>query len=196
MILRNFNPQVSSIFSQIIYILISTKIKCKMIKATFKKIIKITKPLIWRIAEAYDIKVQRPGVPVGRHPVIIAGGKDVIGVTIPKSTYFNTACGHITIDENVIMGEDVKFLTGMHLNVEDSKKQGLAHHTVPESGRRIHVERGCYIGSNAVVIGPARIGEYSVIGAGAIVTKDIPPYSVVYGAAASVVRKIETKSEG
>jgi acetyltransferase-like isoleucine patch superfamily enzyme len=134
--------------------------------------------------------VQRPGTSWGKHPLIIAGAPATIGRNIPKSTYFNTACGVIKIDENVVMGEDVKFLTGMHLNVEDAIKQGLAHHAVPESGRDIHVERGCYIGSNAIVIGPIKIGEYSVIGAGAIVTRDIPSYSVVYGVAASVVRKL------
>ncbi len=147
------------------------------------------------MAEAYDLKVQKPGVPLGKHPVMIAGAPDIIGKKIPKSTYFNTACGAITIEENVVMGEDVKFLTGMHLNIAAAEIRGVSHHAVPESGREIHVARGCYIGSNAIVIGPVKIGEYSVIGAGAIVTKDIPPYSVVYGVAASVVRKLDTKKE-
>ncbi len=49
------------------------------------------------------------------------------------------------------------------------------------------------IGVNAVIVGPVRIGEGSAIGPGAVVTKDVPPYSVVSGPTAKVIGPIPRK---
>jgi len=157
-----------------------------MIKKLIKKIIKITKPWVWRLAEAYDIKVQRPGFAWGANAVILEGGGDVLAKSIPKSTYFNTASGKITIGKNVVFGEDVKLLTGMHYNFQRSNEENVPLHYVPKNGRDISINDGSYVGSNAIIIGPAKIGRYCVIGAGAIVTKDIPDFSIVFGSSASV----------
>jgi acetyltransferase-like isoleucine patch superfamily enzyme len=156
------------------------------IKKLILLLIKNTKPLVWRLAEAYDIKVQRPGFAWGENAVIFEEGVGVLNKSIPKSTYFNTASGTITIGEKVVFGEDVKLLTGMHYSYEKSKKENVPLHYVPKRGRDIKIEKGVYVGSNAIIIGPVRIGKYSVIGAGAIVTKDIPEYALVYGNSAEV----------
>lgn len=160
-----------------------------MIKNFLKLIINNTKPWVWRLAEAYDIKVQRPGYAWGENPVIFEEGVGVLTRSIPKSTYFNTASGTITIGEKVVFGEDVKLLTGMHYNLEKSKKENVSLHYVPKAGRDIKIEEGCYVGSGAIIIGPVKIGRYSVIGAGAIVTKDIPEYSIVFGNSATVKKR-------
>lgn len=159
-----------------------------MIKNFLKIIIKATKPWVWRVAEAYDIKINRPGVPWGRHKVIFIEGQSVVGKSIPKSTHFNTASGTITIDENVVFGENVQLLTGMHMNIEEARKKNKPLHYVPESGRDIFVGKGTFIGTGAIVVGPVKIGEYCIVGAGAIVTKDIPSYGVVYSSSAQFKR--------
>ncbi len=51
------------------------------------------------------------------------------------------------------------------------------------------IEEDVWIGSNCVVLAGVRIGRNSVVGAGAIVTKDIPPYSVAVGNPARVIRR-------
>ena len=49
---------------------------------------------------------------------------------------------------------------------------------------QVQIERDVWIGAGAIVLGGTRIGEGSVIGAGALVTKDIPPYSIAVGSPA------------
>jgi len=56
-------------------------------------------------------------------------------------------------------------------------------------GRSV-LESKCFIGGGATVSSGVRIGEGAVIGAGAIVVRDIPPYSVAYGNPAKVTRKV------
>ena len=46
-----------------------------------------------------------------------------------------------------------------------------------------------WFGANAVVIGGVRIGAHSIVGAGAVVTRDVAPYSVVGGTPARLIRK-------
>lgn len=50
------------------------------------------------------------------------------------------------------------------------------------------IGRDCWIGANAVILGGVTIGDGSVVGAGAVVTKDLPAYSVAMGVPAKVVR--------
>jgi UDP-2-acetamido-3-amino-2,3-dideoxy-glucuronate N-acetyltransferase len=49
------------------------------------------------------------------------------------------------------------------------------------------VKRGASIGSNATILGGVQIGEYALIGAGAVVSKDVPDYAIVTGVPAQVV---------
>ncbi|MDA0709715.1 MAG: acyltransferase [bacterium] len=55
--------------------------------------------------------------------------------------------------------------------------------------REIIVEDDVWIGANAVIIGGVRIGAHSIVGAGAVVTHDVEPYSVVGGTPARLIRK-------
>jgi len=54
----------------------------------------------------------------------------------------------------------------------------------------VHVGTGCYFGMNSCVINRRIIGEWSIIGAGATVIDDIPPYSLAVGVPAKVIRKL------
>lgn len=79
-----------------------------------KWLIRITRPIVWRLANPYDLKIQPPGIPYGRHPVEIEDRGSTLLHRIPKSTYFNTASGKIKIGKNVALRGDVKFLTDKH----------------------------------------------------------------------------------
>jgi maltose O-acetyltransferase len=59
----------------------------------------------------------------------------------------------------------------------------------------ITIEKGVWIGSRATILGGVTIGEYAVIAAGAIVTKDVPPFAVVAGIPAKVVKIIQSPVE-
>lgn len=58
----------------------------------------------------------------------------------------------------------------------------------PSEHARIVIDDDVWIGSNAVILPGIRVGRGSVIGAGAVVTKDIPPYSVAVGVPARVIK--------
>lgn len=61
-------------------------------------------------------------------------------------------------------------------------------HAVSVSGC-CEIGDGCFIGTNATVLPRTKIGRWSIIGAGAVVNKDIPPYSIAFGNPVRVVRK-------
>lgn len=59
----------------------------------------------------------------------------------------------------------------------------------PESEARQTIGTGCWIGSGAAIVGAVKVGDYAVIGAGSLVTSDVPAKAVVFGAPARVVWK-------
>ena len=61
------------------------------------------------------------------------------------------------------------------------------------SSKPIVIEDDCWLGGGVIVLAGVTIGKGSVIGAGSIVTKDIPPYSVAVGNPCKVMRTIEDK---
>ena len=57
------------------------------------------------------------------------------------------------------------------------------------------VKRGASIGANATIVCGVTIGEYALIGAGSVVTKDVPPYALVYGNPARVRGRVDADGE-
>jgi acetyltransferase-like isoleucine patch superfamily enzyme len=92
----------------------------------------------------------------------------------------------ITIEDYVFFGHDVFLLTARH----DYSKFLLQRQKTVIS-KPIHIKKGAWIGSRAIVFGGVTVGEHSVVGAGSIVTHDVPPYSVVGGNPARVVKYIK-----
>jgi hypothetical protein len=152
--------------------------------------IRCTRPFVQRVAQAYDIRLERPRHAYGQHPLELEDPATAAD-RIPKSVHFNTRSGRIAVGADTVFGDDVKLLTGKHLHIGDATMQGVEHQAVPEEGRDIIVGRGCYIGTGAIVIGPVMIGDYAVVGAGAVVTRDVPPRAFVVGVPATILRMID-----
>ena len=103
------------------------------------------------------------------------------------NTLFNTYSGEILIGEHVFTGHNVSMITGAHnYNLKNAERKQVE----PKEGNDIIIEKGVWIGSNAVILGPCKIGEHSVIAAGAIVTKDIPSGVIVGGIPARIIQTI------
>ena len=56
---------------------------------------------------------------------------------------------------------------------------------------KIIIKKGAWIGAGASILPGVTVGKYAIVGAGAIVTKDVPDYSVVVGTPAKVVKKLD-----
>ena len=125
-------------------------------------------------------------------------GRLKIGVRVGlANTLFNLSSGHITVGDRTIFGHNVQCITGTHLFHDgqrvsmweelDDGSYGGGKKEVPEGGRDIFIGTGCFIGSGVILIGPIKIGKNSIVGAGAIVTRDIPSNSIVMGQNAKIV---------
>ena len=110
---------------------------------------------------------------------IIWGGVIPYQADIGKGTILGSQACVIVIHKRCVIG------TGGHISqgVTIGGTSGL--YEVPVLGENVQV------GANAVIIGPVHVGSGSVIGAGAVVTRDIPPRSVAVGVPAKVVKTLE-----
>ena len=112
---------------------------------------------------------------------------------------FNFACLDVcpvTIGENVFIGPNVTLATPMHPLLPKERGVREREDAAPynlEYAQPIVIEKDCWLASNVVVCGGVTIGEGSVIGAGSIVTRDIPPHSLAVGNPCKVLRQITEK---
>ena len=89
----------------------------------------------------------------------------------------------VTIEDNVFFGHGVKVLARGHdYTLLDKERQ----HSVVE--KPIHIKQGAWVASGSIVLGGVTIGEHAVVGAGSIVTKDVPPFAIVAGNPAKLVK--------
>jgi len=109
-----------------------------------------------------------------------------------NNALFNLSSGEITVERYAFFGHNVSVLTGTHdITTFDAVRQVA----VPKSGRDIVIGRGVWVSSNATVLGPCTIGEHAVVAAGALVTGDVDPLTVVAGAPAKPVKKLKPPPE-
>jgi len=119
------------------------------------------------------VEIQR-GVKVGKR------------VKIQSHTFI---CEGVIIEDEAFIGHQVVFINDKYpcsmTRFEElkKKKDWVLQKTV--------IEKGASIGSNATILGGITIGEYALVGAGSVVTKNVPAYTIVAGNPAKVLRKIK-----
>ena len=98
----------------------------------------------------------------------------------------NTIIGPVEIGSHVNLAQGIT-VTALNHNFDDTQKrideQGVS--TIP-----VTIEDDVWIGANAVILPGVTIGNHCVVAAGAVVTKDVPPHSLVAGVPAKVIKKI------
>ncbi len=101
--------------------------------------------------------------------------------------------GGLTIEDNVSISSGVQILTHSTYirNINESKQKYGDRDVIRKPTK---IERACFIGTNAVVLMGVTIGHHSIIGAGAVVNKDIPPYSKAVGVPAKVIGSTKPNS--
>jgi len=102
-------------------------------------------------------------------------------------------CEGVTIEDNVFVGHNVTF-------VNDSYPRATAPsgEIQTETDWKVEptlVKKGASIGSGVTILSNVVIGEHAIIGAGSVVTKDVPPYAVVAGNPARIIRLLESEED-
>jgi len=109
-------------------------------------------------------------------------------VKIHPGTMLFAENGQIVIEDDVAIGSGVHFYVSNHkFDRRDIPIRYQGHYPA----KTIHICRGAWIGSNAIILPGVTIGVNSVVGAGAVITKDVNDYTVVGGVPARVIRRIE-----
>jgi acetyltransferase-like isoleucine patch superfamily enzyme len=98
-------------------------------------------------------------------------------------------CEGVTIEDNVFIGHNVTFINDTYprATTSDSTLQTEADWSVEATV----VKKGASVGSGATILSKVTIGENAIVGAGSVVTKDVPPKAIVAGNPAKFVRFID-----
>ncbi len=120
-------------------------------------------------------------------PLYIDYGKPI---NIGKGCFIQQCCtffgrGGITIGNEVFIGPKVNLITINHDPNPDNRSATYA--------RPIVIEDKVWIGINSTVLPGVRIGYGAIVGAGSVVTKDVPPMTIVAGNPAKFIKKVEGK---
>ena len=110
-------------------------------------------------------------------------------IRIGRNVFINQNCtiydlGGVEIGDDVLIGPNVSIITSGHPLEPSQRRAGV-------TASPIAIGRNVWIAAGATVIGGVTIGENSVVAAGAVVTRDVPPNTLVAGVPAKVVRALE-----
>ena len=119
------------------------------------------------------------------------------GTSVPKGATFYCTKAPLTIGKKVIFGPKPTIITGDHridlldryiIDITDEEK-------LPENDQPVMIEDGCWIGANVTILKGVTIGHGSVVAAGSVVTKSFPPYSIIGGVPAKLIKMRFTEEE-
>ncbi|WP_339471886.1 acyltransferase [Pseudomonas sp. EL_65y_Pfl1_R83] len=151
-----------------------------------------------KIHELADVKSSYigDGTRVWQYSVILEGAK------IGKDC---NICAHTLVEGDVVIGDNVTLKSGVYLwdgtRVEDNvfigpnatfTNDSMPRSKVyPEEFKSINLRFGASIGANATILPGVTIGRFAMVGAGAVVTKDVPDCAVVVGNPAKIIRYLK-----
>jgi acetyltransferase-like isoleucine patch superfamily enzyme len=143
---------------------------------TFADMVKIRQPELVSLGDKVDLKY---GV------YIEPCGSEVIIGNNTHFAPFGVLYGPLEVGEGCCVAAHVVLAS-----VGQSQEPvGEPFHKLPAVKKKIVIEDNVWIGANATIIQGVRIGTGSIIGAGAVVTKDVEPYSVMGGVPAKLIRR-------
>jgi len=143
--------------------------------------------------------IVEPNVTIGNNTNIWAFVHILSGAEIGEDC---NICDHVFIEKDVIVGDKVTIKCGVQLwdgvrlesavfigpNVTFSNDLFPRSKVYPEQFLSTIVKKGASIGANATILPGITIGEQALVGAGSVVTHDVPPRAVVIGNPARIVR--------
>lgn len=140
---------------------------------------------IFNFVNAYGCEIG-DGSKVGAFVEIQKGAK--IGKNCKISSH-SFVCEGVIIEDGVFVGHSVSFINDMYpraINPDGSMQNDDDWELV-----NTHVGKGASIGTGSTILGGVKIGAFALIGAGSVVTKDIPEKAVVVGNPAKIIRYVD-----
>ena len=110
------------------------------------------------------------------------------GSSIPKGSVFYCTEAPLTIGKKVIFGPHPTIITGDHRIDVVGKFIIDSHEKLPQNDLPVIIEDDVWTGANVTILKGVTIGRGSVIAAGAVVTKTCPPYSIIGGIPAKILK--------
>ena len=137
------------------------------------------------------------GCEIGDHTKIGAFVEIQKNVKIGKSCKISShtfICEGVTIEDNVFIGHGVTFINDSYPRATngDGELQTERDWVVEKTA----IKKGASIGSGTTILSKVLVGENSIVGAGSVVTKNIPPNTIAAGNPARVLRTVGAKSAG
>jgi len=118
-----------------------------------------------------------------------------IGDEVIINEGFTLACdigyeSNLTIEDRVAFGPNVTVVVTSHPN---NSRLRVLKDIYPsfEIFGNVCIHHDTWVGAGVIILSEVTVGEYSIVGAGAVVTEDVPPFSIVAGVPAKVIRAIE-----
>jgi acetyltransferase-like isoleucine patch superfamily enzyme len=111
-----------------------------------------------------------------------------VNIRVGRNVFVNQNCtfydlGGLDIADDVMIGPNVSIITTGHPIEPSQRRTGV-------TARPVMIERNVWIAAGVTIIGGVTIGENAVVAAGSVVTKDVPPNTLVGGNPARVIRSI------
>jgi acetyltransferase-like isoleucine patch superfamily enzyme len=118
-------------------------------------------------------------------PFYTTGGADI---RVGRNVFVNQNCtfydlGGLDIADDVMIGPNVSIITSGHPVAPSQRRASVV-------AKPVVIERNVWIAAGATIIGGVTVGENSVVAAGSVVTRDVPPNTLVGGNPARVIRSI------
>lgn len=98
-------------------------------------------------------------------------------------------CEGVTIEDNVFIGHNVTFINDTYPRA--TTREGKLQTDTDWKVEPILVKKGASIGSGSIILSNVVIGENAIVGAGSVVTKDVPPNSIVAGNPVRFIRNLD-----
>lgn len=135
-------------------------------------------------SKIWDYVHIRKGAKIGHHTMV--GGKSLIAYNVIIGNYVKINSNvyipaFVTIEDGCMISAGVIFTNDVYPRSMNKELTGLETSDPTEDTLPTHVARGVTIGANATIGPGVKLGEYSMIGMGAVVTKDVPPFALVVG---------------
>ena len=130
--------------------------------------------------------------------MVVAGWKNLIldeFVTIGPRALIYCTSSKVIFQRKVVVGPGLTIIAGDHNFSEVGKFICDQHSKRPEDDQDVVIESDVWIGCNVTILKGVTIGRGSVVAAGAVVTKSCPPYSIIGGVPARILKQRFTLDE-